>query len=197
LFSGLPTTFVRLSGCNLSCEYCDTSNSIAGDTFVHMAVEEVVERVVSGPYDVCITGGEPLLQQEQIVSLLSYLSSKRVSIETNGSISIKYLHNAFPKLFFSMDWKTPSSKNISFDKENLKFIKECGWIKFVVGTAEDLRFVEDNLEDVLSRGIEVILSPVFSGGESLYRQVCDFIMRYQKRGLVRMQIQLHKIVGIN
>lgn len=81
-------------------------------------------------------------------------------------------------------------------QENLDLIGDHGWIKFVVGSLEDLRFVESVLAEVVDRGVPVIISPVFEEGSPLFREVSDFVMKYGRSGVVRMQLQLHKIVGV-
>lgn len=192
-FQGLPTKFVRLYGCNLACSYCDAENAVSGgrfyDTDVHILIEEVLNSRLN---DICITGGEPFCQAEDLEKFADGIKNKRISIETNGSFDVSWLGRKYPDIFFSIDWKTPSSGNPCFNGSNLEFIKNGqGWIKFVVSSVEDLEFISENLK-YLDK-IEVFVSPVFEKGPEWFNVVQRFVSN--NNGL-RFQLQLHKILGI-
>lgn len=198
-FQGYPSTFVRLSGCNLRCRYCDTQNSITGVNYFEKTPSEIAGAVnPTGIFDLCITGGEPLCQQDELSELLRLLKNKRIDIETNGSIDVSPLfeefraHGGSSEVYFSIDWKCPGSGNPVFDLNNAAFLKKsgAGWLKFVVGDEEDLQFVEEKLP--LLEGIETFISPVFSDGR-IFRGAVDFVRKHEN---VRLQLQMHKILDI-
>jgi 7-carboxy-7-deazaguanine synthase len=187
LASGYPTTFIRLAGCNLSCSYCDTPAGRQGGDV--MAVEEVAGRVLAEkPLRVCITGGEPLLQKDEVIELSRQLirAGKRVSIETNGTISF---HDIPGEVQVCMDVKCPSSgesSNITL----LSTLKPTDSVKFVVSTDEDLSFTEKIISANPTKA-EIFISPVYG---TSYRHVADYIL---SRNLpARMQLQLHKFIGL-
>ncbi len=199
-FQGYPTEFIRFFGCNLNCSYCDTKHALSGDSFYFDTPEAVAEKInKSDIFDVCITGGEPLCQAEELLKLLKLLRGKRISVETNGSFELEPLYHAFSaensgsELYFSTDWKTPSSGNPLFDERNIEFLKKsgAGWIKFVTGTREDLDFIDEKLH--LLGGIETYLSPVFENGREWFSLVEKFVKTHKN---IRLQLQLHKILGI-
>lgn len=185
-FSGNPTVFVRLAGCNLRCIYCDTPGSRTDGTDTD--VSEIAREVISaGLKHVCITGGEPLLQAEELLSLLKILheSEKEISIETNGSIDFRPFQQYSS---VCMDVKCPSSGEKS-DLSLLLHIRKSDSVKFVIGTDDDLLYAHD----VIGRNIrgEIFWSPVFGAD---YNPMITYIMKNQLP--VRFQIQLHKILGI-
>lgn len=199
-FQGYPTDFVRFFGCNLKCSYCDTKQTLSGDSFYFDTPEAVAEKInKSDILDVCITGGEPFCQPEELLKLLKLLRCKRISVETNGSFELEPLYRAFSaensgsELWFSTDWKTPSSGNPVFEEKNIGFLKNsgAGWIKFVVGNKEDLDFIDEKLQ--LLEGVETYLSPVFENGSEWFSLVEKFVKTHKN---IRLQLQLHKILGI-
>jgi 7-carboxy-7-deazaguanine synthase len=121
-FAGLPCTFVRLSGCNLRCAYCDTKYSYDGGLEIELG--DIVRRVNSaGVHLVEITGGEPLLQAKESILLSKELLDKgyEVLVETNGSINIKELDK---RVTIILDMKTPcSAMSDKMDLTNLEIIK--------------------------------------------------------------------------
>jgi 7-carboxy-7-deazaguanine synthase len=185
--SGYPTIFVRLGGCNLSCSYCDTPDSrIGGD---EIFVSEVFDLVIrQSPRYVCITGGEPLLQLEEVLDLADRLKTagKTVSIETNGTLPFDSL---FSSAIICMDVKCPSSGESS-NLTLLKTLRDVDSVKFVVGTAEDLMYAEKVIinEEISA---EIYISPVYGTD---YNRVADFILNNNLPA--RMQVQLHKIIGV-
>jgi 7-carboxy-7-deazaguanine synthase len=190
-FQGYPSFFVRLYGCNLNCVYCDAVEAVSGDNYKEMSVDEIAAQVKrSGINDVCITGGEPLCQREELVKLISRLSNHRITLETNGSLDISGIEGN--NVFFSVDWKTPGSGSLDFNEKNIDLLRKInGWIKFVVSNYEDLEFVED--KSGYLEGVEVFISPVFEKGLEFFKDTSEFVERHE--GL-RFQLQIHKILGI-
>ena len=199
-FQGYVSDFIRLFGCNLNCVYCDTKYTLSGDSFYFSTPEEAAGKLnATGVTDLCVTGGEPMCQEDELLEFLKLLEGKRVSLETNGSFELEPLFRRFydaettSSLFFSTDWKTPGSGNPVFDERNIAFLRKsgAGWIKFVVATEQDLDFVEEKLKFL--EGVEVYLSPVFEKGGDWFGKVEKFVKTHKN---IRLQLQLHKILGI-
>ena len=185
--SGYPTIFVRLGGCNLSCSYCDTPDSRKGGE--EFSVSEVFDLVMrQSPVYVCITGGEPLLQLEEVSDLAGRLSTagKTVSIETNGTMPFDSL---FSSSVICMDVKCPSSGESS-DLTLLKTLRDIDSVKFVVGTDEDLIYAGKVMINEQINA-EIFISPVFGTD---YSRIADYIL--DNNLPARMQVQLHKIIGL-
>ena len=195
--AGLRYVFVRLSGCNLRCSYCDTSYAFKGGR--RMSVDEVAEKVLEfGCKNVLLTGGEPLLQRPS-PELVRRLASAglQVSIETHGEVSIESVA-AHARII--MDIKTPSSGMCrgGFEK-NLLFLKTNDEIKFVIASQEDYFWARGI---VGSRALPVgtiLFSPAqpasgapgkFAGVE--LRWLAEQIVK--DRLGVRLQVQLHKLI---
>jgi 7-carboxy-7-deazaguanine synthase len=184
---GLITTFVRLSGCNLDCAWCDTPFAREGGKEVPVGdVFQAVEFSSCGR--VCITGGEPLLQRDEVGILAKRLDEAgyRVEIETNGTIDFSPLQG---HASVCMDVKCPSSREAS-DLSLLALIRGGDTVKFVVEGREDLDYAGDVIASHPIPG-EYLVSPVYGSDYSaIARQVLD-------RNLpVRFQVQLHKIIGV-
>ncbi|HPM46840.1 MAG TPA: 4Fe-4S cluster-binding domain-containing protein [bacterium] len=192
-FQGFPTQFVRLYGCNLNCSYCDAQSAVSGDTFDEMPINEIADRIIkSDTYDLCVTGGEPMCQEHELTDLLKNIKGKRISIETNGSFDVTGIGSMFPEVFFSIDWKTPSSGSTDFNMKNIEFLKKGrGWIKFVVGNDSDFDFIADKLKYL--ENTEIFISPVFEKGRQLFEKTAKFVILNRN---LRMQVQLHKVLGI-
>ncbi len=194
-FVGYPTFFVRLYGCNLSCSWCDTPYARIGDKFEVKEIEEIIwqwKRNYPHIPFVTITGGEPLIQEESIKLIESFLSEGvRVVLETNGSLSIEGIPE---EVVIVMDWKTPSSGMDSFNKsENLKFLKKGDALKFVIKDKEDFEWSLKEIErfDLLSR-----TSCIFSPCEPFMKPEKLALMVLEVRKPIRFQIQLHKLLKI-
>ncbi|WP_018132347.1 radical SAM protein [Effusibacillus pohliae] len=193
---GLPTVFVRFTGCNLRCTYCDTKYSYyegEPDT-----PEGIMEKIRSyGVKRVCLTGGEPLIQpREEMQRLLDLLAAEdyEVSIETDGSIDISKicLHD---RQRFILDMKVPSSgMSDRMDFANLRrIVPERDEIKFVVGNREDYEWSKRliaNYDLDPAKGYRLIFSPIFGG--LTYRELVEWVL--EDRLDARFQVQLHKIV---
>ena len=186
---GVPTYFIRSVGCNLDCAWCDTKYSFDGGT--EMSVDEIVESARDERY-ICITGGEPMIQKE-FPELLDRLlaEGKHVTIETNGSVSLKDLPDS-ENVLVSMDVKCPSSKMTDrMDWNNLALLRPKDQLKFVLADEGDYEFAVDIIRRY-DPDTEIIFSPV--GGLEA-RPIAE---RVVESGLnVRVLLQLHKIIWGN
>ena len=186
-FQGFPTIFIRLAGCNLNCAWCDTGYARSGGT--ELSCEQILTMITDFPGNrLCITGGEPLLQGAQLLPLLAELkrTGYQITIETNGTRDFRPFQ---PYASVCMDVKCPSSGERS-DLSLLGSISEQDSVKFVVGDGDDCRYAEEVLASHPVRG-EIFFSPVHG---SDYGAIAEFMMR---RNLpARLQLQLHKIIGV-
>lgn len=184
---GYPCTFLRLAGCNLSCAWCDTVSAREGGT--PLPGDEVMHRVTALPGSlICITGGEPLLQGDELLPLVRTLheSGYTIMIETNGTIDFREYQ---PYASICMDVKCPCSGEES-NLALLQHIFENDSVKFVVADQGDCQYAEVVLEAHPVRG-EVFFSPVHGTD---YGMVAAFLL---ERNLpVRLQLQLHRIIGV-
>ncbi len=189
-YAGLPCVFVRLTGCNLRCHWCDTAYAFYGGQ--KMSVEEVLARLrPMGEKLVEITGGEPLLQKE-VYPLTEQLLAEgyQVLIETSGERFVGQLSRPVVKI---LDVKCPGSgESEKFCFDNLGVLDRKDQIKFVILDENDYRYAREFLakHKLRSRVDEVIFSPVF--GQMSPRELAEWILR---DGLeVRMGLQLHKFI---
>lgn len=184
---GKACLFIRLTGCNLSCHWCDTPESRTGG--MEMSRDSILEHVwrLNPPY-VCITGGEPLLQEDELELLLSSLHKRgtAIDIETNGTIDFARFQQYAA---ICMDVKCPSSGEQS-NLALLAKIRPEDSVKFVVGNEEDCRYAQKVITTTPIAG-EIFFSPVF--GADL-KAISKFILTNNLP--VRMQVQLHKIIGV-
>lgn len=182
--AGELASFIRLSGCNLRCSYCDTQYAFSQGT--KMSTDDIVKKIRYK--NVTITGGEPLLQN--IHELLKKLSGKNVNIETNGSIDIEpyFIH---PNTWFTVDYKTNSSgMNDDMWLDNFKKMRPQDVVKFVVGNIDDLYQAKDICNEY--RFIcPIYISPVF--GEIEPKRIVEF-MKDEKMENWKIQLQVHKFI---
>lgn len=189
LRTGFTSVFVRLTGCNLSCDFCDTARAM--DEGVDMPVHEVVEKVLSmKPFDhVTITGGEPLIQAGT-VDLLNRLHEERlnVQVETNGSIPFTGIPESIRII---TDIKTPSSgESDSFNKKNIDLLDEKDEIKFVISNMDDYEFARNYMKDYLAHVKSTInFSPAHDNMK--LHDLAKLIIRDKLN--VRLNVQLHKL----
>ena len=186
---GLPTVFVRLTGCPLRCGYCDTAYAFHdGKTRL---IDDVIDEVRQHKTNyVCVTGGEPLAQKN-CLTLLKKLCDLdyAVSLETSGAIDIVDVDARVSRI---VDIKTPGSGEVDKNRwENLPHLTRHDEIKFVITSEADYRWAAALIDEKkLPALAPVLLSPAFN--EVSYEQLATWILR---DGLnVRMQIQLHKII---
>ncbi|MCL4447022.1 MAG: radical SAM protein [Thermoplasmatales archaeon] len=187
-FIGVPTFFIRLSGCNLRCTWCDTKYSYSGGE--HRTVDSLVEE--SAHYNtkfVCITGGEPLLQKE-VYPLMNKLLDKeyKIILETSGSISVEDVPTE-DNMIISMDIKTPSSGMVEHNLyHNIELLAEKDYLKFVIADEKDYSFAKSIVEKYPFYG-EVIFQP--EGGKNL-KELTEKVLK--ERLNVRVLPQLHKLI---
>ena len=193
LYNGLPCVFVRLSGCNLRCSYCDTS--YAYEEGVEMDIPEILEQVAIFKCPLVeITGGEPLLQPET-PRLVSNLLNKgyEVILETNGSLDISIIDGRCVKI---VDIKCPSSaESDKNDLNNLKRLSPKDQLKFVIGDRKDYEYAREILK-LRSKGFplsHILFSPV--SGKIAPARLAKWIIEDNLR--VRLHLQLHKIIWPN
>jgi len=186
---GLPTIFIRLSGCPMRCHYCDTAYAFQGGSM--MTVDEIIKTIKK--YDtsyVTVTGGEPLAQKE-VLSLLKVLADQNyeVSLETGGGLSIKEVD---PRIKIILDIKTPESGEEKKNYwDNLNLIHSKDEIKFVLCSREDYDWAKKILNQYkLTEKCDVLFSPVYQKLNTT--DLGDWILEDQLP--VRMQIQLHKLL---
>lgn len=185
--SGELAAFIRLTGCNLRCSYCDTKYSF--DEGQELNPKEIAD-AVKYYRNVTLTGGEPLLQDCR--ELLTLLKNHEVNIETNGSIDLQaYLD--FANVFFTMDFKCYSSKMTDAMRyENLKLLRSRDVLKFVVGDVADLSQAQEVCREFKPKS-EVYISPVFGAINPV--QIVEFMKRRRLHDW-RLQVQLHKIIWL-
>jgi 7-carboxy-7-deazaguanine synthase len=186
---GLPTVFIRLTGCPLRCGYCDTAYAFQGGEW--MSLEEVLGRVAIFPTrHVTVTGGEPLAQKA-CLDLLARLcdAGRDVSLETSGALDIAAVD---PRVARILDIKTPGSGEVERNRwANLDCLTPRDEVKFVLADEADYRWARDVLaKHRLTERSAVLFSPVH--GELPPDVLADWVLR---DGLsVRMQVQLHKLL---
>ena len=194
--AGELAVFVRMKGCNLSCNYCDTMWANEADCeFEEMTADRIVERVKkSGIKNVTLTGGEPLLQKDadKLLKLFSDEKDIRVEIVTNGSVNLSPFLK-YENTSFTMDYKLPESDMEKYmDLENFKILRKKDTLKFVASSVNDLKKAKDIIEkyDLIDR-VNIIFSPVF--GKIELTDIVDFL-KDNKLNDVRMQLQMHKFI---
>ncbi len=187
--SGLPTVFVRLTGCPLRCRWCDTAYAFHGGE--RMALETILDEVKAfAVKHVTVTGGEPLAQPE-CLSLLTALADQgfEVSLETSGALDVSEVDSRVVKI---IDLKPPGSGEEAKNRfENLDHLSGKDQIKFVIGNREDYLWSKGILAQYqLPSRCEILFSPV--AGEQNPRQLAEWIL--EDRLPVRFQLQLHKLL---
>lgn len=188
-YAGERCVFVRLTGCNLRCTYCDTEYAFYDGE--DLSVDAIIEKVKSYNCNLVeITGGEPLLQ-EDVYPLMTKLCEGgfTVLLETSGSLSIE---NVDKRVINILDFKTPSSK---MDKknhfQNLDFLKPNDEVKFVIGSREDYNWSKEIIEKYqLDEKVKILFSSVF--GTAKHIELVNWILEDKLN--VRYQLQMHKYI---
>jgi 7-carboxy-7-deazaguanine synthase len=187
--AGRPCSFVRLTGCNLRCVWCDTAYAFHGGE--DLELEEILRRVSShGASLVLVTGGEPLAQAGVHSLMLGLLNlGKEVMIETGGSLDISGID---PRVRIVLDLKCPGSGMVEKNCwDNLKSLKPTDEVKFVLNDRSDYEWAKGVLrEKRLDQLAAVLFSPVF--GVLDERKLAEWILLDKLN--VRMQLQLHKLI---
>jgi 7-carboxy-7-deazaguanine synthase len=188
LASGAPTAFVRLTGCPLRCNYCDTEYAFTGGEWY--TVEQILSHVADiGVRHVCVTGGEPLAQS-RCLGLLTALcdAGYEVSLETSGALDIGDVDERVSRV---VDIKTPGSGEVDRNRwENLGLLTERDAVKIVVTSRADYDWVREHLQERIDVPCPIFLSPSFD--EVAAQELARWIL--EDRLPVRLQIQLHKVL---
>lgn len=189
-FAGLPCTFVRTTGCNLRCTWCDTPQAFYGGTRMPRT-EVLAKALATGTKLVELTGGEPLLQPGVRLLLRELCDADRtVLIETSGEADISGLD---PRVHKIMDIKAPGSGESHRNRwSNLEHLGPGDEVKFVLASREDYEFMRAVLRErgVLSRTKNVLASTVF--GKLAARELVAWVM--EDALPVRVQLQMHKYI---
>ena len=186
---GYPVTFIRLAGCNLRCNYCDTKYSYEDEKFTEMTPQEIYIQVYKlGGKRITLTGGEPLIHKDVKV-LVDLLIQKgyEVNIETNGSVDITLFLDKHT--IITMDYKCASSD--MEDKmllDNISKLRKQDVLKFVVSDDNDLDTVQRIYRNTKAT---VYISPVFGRIEP--KQIVEYMLEHNMENC-RVQVQLHKII---
>ncbi|CBL46869.1 Putative radical activating enzyme [gamma proteobacterium HdN1] len=187
---GLPTVFVRLTGCPLRCQYCDTAYAFSGGQ--QMSLEQILETVAGfRTHYVTVTGGEPLAQPN-CIPLLQALCDQgyEVSLETSGALDISEIDARVVRV---VDLKTPGSGEMHRNLyENIKYLQPHDQVKFVLCSRQDYDWARAKLleYDLCNRVSDVLFSP--SWGQLDATELAEWILA--DRLPVRFQMQLHKLL---
>jgi len=185
---GIPTVFVRLTGCPLRCQYCDTAYAFDGGELMELDAIKTLLEEIACDY-VTVTGGEPLAQPN-CLPLLEQLcdSGYNVSLETSGAMPIEGVDK---RVSIVMDLKTPASTEVNKNRyENIAFLKPSDQVKFVICDEKDYLWSKAKLDqyDLPAKVDEILFSPSFDEIEPA--QLAEWILRDKLK--IRMQMQLHK-----
>ena len=184
---GLPTTFIRLTGCPLRCGYCDTEYAFHGGET--KSIDDILQQVAQlGARYINVTGGEPLAQK-RVHDLMSQLcdAGYHVSLETSGALDVSAVDERVIKV---LDVKTPASGEESRNlPENYQYLTEQDQVKYVICNRDDFQWSKDHMVKYnLADKCEVLFSPV--QGELEATELADWVL--SNKLPVRFQIQLHK-----
>lgn len=193
LRTGELATFIRLTGCNLRCRYCDTAYAFNEGKL--LTIEEILNKVSNIGYkNITLTGGEPLLNKNSYKLIDELIKDNyNVNIETNGAIDITPLLDK--KVLITMDYKTKSSNmNDKMIKDNILKLRENDVLK-IVCNRNDFDDIIKLLKDINIKSF-IYLSPIFNEIEP--SELVDFLKELHKEGIktdkIRIQVQLHKII---
>jgi len=189
LAAGLPTTFIRLTGCPLRCRYCDTEYAFSGGE--RLSFDTILERVATfGAQQVCVTGGEPLAQPgcADLVRQLCDLGYQ-VAVETSGALDISVIDTRASRI---VDLKTPGSGEVTRNRlDNLQALTGHDQLKFVLCDRADFDWACSMVrQHDLTNRCTVWFSPSF--GQVKLDDLAQWIL--QEKLPVRMQVQLHKLI---
>ena len=189
---GVPTVFIRLTGCPLRCRWCDTSYSFQGGESVSLS--SILDQVAAyHTPTICVTGGEPLAQKNCLLLLTALCDAGySVSLETSGALDISQVDTRVARI---VDIKPPGSNEAPRNRwDNVAHLTRHDEVKFVLADRADYEWACAKIaEHALSERCAILLSPVHSELEPA--QLADWILK--DRLAVRMQLQLHKLLWGN
>ena len=194
--AGELALFLRFAGCNLRCDWCDTAWACGKDAPCEIVglprlMQIAADAAAQGVRNVTLTGGEPLLQAHigELIDRLGKTLGLRVEIETNGAVPLEPFRKC--GAVFTMDYKLPSSKmEQHMCTENFALLREWDCVKFVCGSRADV-FRAKEIAEQFEPQCPMYLSPVF--GRIDPAEIVE-IMKEQKMGSFRLQLQLHKFI---
>ena len=187
---GLPTVFVRLTGCPLRCQYCDTAYAFSGGEM--RSISEILDEVARySPKYITVTGGEPLSQPACRVLLTELCDAGYdVSLETSGALDIRGID---PRVSIVLDLKTPDSAESHRNlMDNIPLLKSRDQVKFVICSRQDYQWARMKVDELglTERVGDVLFSPSFQQIKAA--DLADWIV--EDRLPVRFQLQLHKLL---
>ncbi len=190
-WTGFPNIFIRTTGCNLRCPYCDTK--YAYEQGIEKTIPEITNEIKKYKCKkICITGGEPLLQKD-ITKLIDYLIELKynIIIETNGSLKIDSLKDK-KNLIISLDIKTPSSEmHEKMFLQNIDILAKKDQIKFIIKNKEDYNYAKKIIEKYKPK-CDVFFQPVYkTNPEELAKWILEDNLK------VKIGLQIHKIIWGN
>ncbi len=187
-WTGFPNIFIRTTGCNLRCSYCDTK--YAYEQGIEKTIQEITKEIKKyNCKKICITGGEPLLQEDTIELIKHLLNFKySVIVETNGSLKIDSLKDK-KKLIISLDIKTPSSKmHEKMFLKNINILTKKDQIKFIITNKKDFEFAKKIIHKFKPK-CDVFFQPVWkTNSERLAKWILEDNLE------VKLGLQIHKII---
>lgn len=188
---GIPCTFFRFYGCNINCSYCDTPQGKSGGIYQQFQLSEIVEKIEESPFSyIFFTGGEPLLFQEELISIIGACPEKTYIVETNGTIDID--EKLLDVCFFVVDYKLPSS-GIVPEKIICDYTKLStgDYVKFVISDEHDfVCFL--NIYNILHfQNVSIAVSANTS--TMSYDKLFALIKKHNVQDIV-FNVQLHKLI---
>lgn len=187
---GKLTVFIRLTGCPLRCQYCDTAYAFKGGQM--MSLEAILQKVASyRPYHICVTGGEPLAQPNCLPLLTALCDvGYEVSLETSGALDISKTDTRVSRV---VDLKTPDSAESSRNYyQNMQHLTVNDQVKFVICSRADYEWAKAKLVeyDLVNKVLEILFSPSYQQVKA--KELANWII--EDNLPVRFQLQLHKIL---
>lgn len=188
---GLPNIFIRTSGCNLRCSYCDTK--YAYNTYKEIKIIKILNEIKKyNCRNICITGGEPLIQKD-IIRLINILikNNYKISIETNGSMDIKPISNK-KAVMISLDIKCPSSNMTEkMFYQNLLYLKGKDQLKFIIKNIKDYNFAKEIINSNKTN-CSIYFQPVWGINP---KKIANWILKDNLN--VKLGLQIQKILWNN
>ena len=192
---GSTAVFIRLQGCNLRCKYCDTPKGLETKAGEKWTIKEVLDKVAElGVRNVTVTGGEPLLQKEEVLTLVTKLHNRghRINVETNGSCRIPSLPPS-TSVHWIADYKLPSSGEFgSFHRENKALLSKKDVLKFVISDRNDYAYAVSFLEDTYFPSYPIFaFSPAMP--EMDPKELASWMVADKLD--ITFSLQIHKVIG--